>query len=124
MAMIVDMPLCPVEVPEEKRCIHMMMSNERCPREAVMQERCDVHYHWHVTDAAAMGVQFPEDSISLQVMLMKAMDMVVTNRVDYKRAKSLVELCKLMAHNVRAYQCEVQDAEKAARKKLRAVASD
>ena len=118
MAMIVDMPLCPVEVPEEKRCIHMMMSNERCPREAVMQERCDVHYQWHVTGAAAMGVQFPEDSISLQVMLMKAMDMVITNRVDYKRAKALVELCKLMAHNVRAYQYEVQDAEKERSKKM------
>src|SRR5438874_13517219 len=98
----------------------MMMSNDRRAREALMQDRCDVHYQCHATAAAAMGVQFPEDSISLQVMLMKAMDMVITNRVDYKRAKALVELCKLMAHNVRAYQYEVQDAEKALQqKKLR-----
>ena len=118
MAAVIDIPMCPMEVPEETRCIHVMMSNERCNREATMQERCDVHYQWHVTQLALMGVQFPEDSISLQVMLMKAMDMVVTNRVDYKKAKALVELCKLMAHNVRAYQYELLDAEKARRSKM------
>lgn len=119
MPAVIDIPLNPIEVPEEKRCIHMLLTNERCPREAVMQERCEPHYLWFTTDAATMGLQFAEDAISLQVMLMKALDMVVTNRVDFKRAKAMVELCKLMAHNVRAYQYELQDAHRARSKALK-----
>ena len=54
---------------------------------------------------------------SLQLMLMKALEMVIGNRVDHKKAKALVEICKMMAHNVRAFQYEWGDAERLCRAK-------
>src|SRR4051812_2267903 len=120
MGRIIDIPLHPVEVPAEKRCIHLNLSNERCTLEAVMQERCDIHYNWFSSQAAAMGVAFPEDSISLQAMLMKVADMVITGRVDHRKAKSLVEICKLRAQNVRAFQRELRDAHRETKGRLAA----
>ena len=112
MSRIIDIPLCPVELPDEKRCVHLLMTGERCTREATYNQLCEIHYQWFASSLGTMGIQFPEDSISLQVMLMKAMELVVTNRIDFKRTKPLVEICKLMAHNVRWYQDEIRDTER------------
>jgi hypothetical protein len=114
MALVVDIPLHPIEVPEEKRCMQVMVNGERCMHEAVSKGRCDVHREWAACAMADVGMAMPEDAISLQVMLMKAMDMIVTDGVDPKKVNAMVELCKLMALNVRAYQFERGDVVVAA----------
>lgn len=125
MALVIDIPLCPMEVPEEKRCVHVSMAGERCPREVSMQERCEVHYQWFVSKLGLMGVPFPEDSMSLQVMLMKALEMVAAQKLEQKRVTAMVEICKMMANNVRWYQHESQEADRVARARgLKAAASE
>src|SRR5438874_6876349 len=119
MALVVDMPLYPIEVPEENRCVQVTVSGERCAHEAVRNGRCDVHYEWVRCAMSSVGMALPEDSISLQVMLMKAMDMIVTDGVDGKKINAMVELCKLMAQNVRAYQYERGDVVSARRRMQR-----
>lgn len=114
-----------MEVPEEKRCVHVSMAGERCPREVSMQERCEVHYQWFVSKLGLMGVPFPEDSMSLQVMLMKALEMVAAQKLEQKRVTAMVEICKMMANNVRWYQHESQEADRVARARgLKAAASE
>ena len=105
--------------------MHVSMGGERCAREASMQERCEVHYQWFVSKLGLMGIPFPEDSMSLQVMLMKALEMVAAQKLDQKRVVAMVEICKMMANNVRWYQHESLEADRVARGRLRApVASD
>jgi hypothetical protein len=97
----------------------MSMAGERCAREANMQERCEVHYQWFASKLGLMGIPFPEDSMSLQVMLMKALEMVAAQRLDQKRVNAMVEICKMMCGNVRWYQHESQEADRVARNRLK-----
>ena len=120
MALVVDIPLHPVEVPDDKRCVQVMVNGERCEHEGVRPgQRCDVHYEWSICAMASFGMALPEDSISLQVMLMKAMDMIVTDGVDPKKVTAMVDLCKLMAQNMRGYQYERGDVVAAVRRRQR-----
>ena len=116
MSRVIDMPLCPVEIPLERQCEQILVSGERCAHEATQHGRCDVHYGWATSAMAQEGIVMPEDAISLQVMLMRAMDMLLNDGVDHKKAKCMVEVCKLMAINVRAYQYERGDLVSARRR--------
>src|SRR4051812_13099961 len=63
MALVVDMPLYPIEVPEENRCVQVTVSGERCAHEAVRSGRCDVHHEWVRCAMSSVGMALPEDSI-------------------------------------------------------------
>ncbi|MCU1312102.1 MAG: hypothetical protein JWO20_3227 [Candidatus Angelobacter sp.] len=112
-ALIVDVPMRMAVVADEERCIHVRSGGARCESARIERsERCAIHHEWFNSHAAAMGLQFPEDAISLHRMLGAVLGMVVSGRVGYKSARSVVELCKMMQNNVRAYEEEVREVER------------
>jgi hypothetical protein len=106
-----------VVLPEEQRCVHVRSNGARCEgARRAGRERCEIHEEWFASAAAVLGLQFPEDAISLHRMLGTVLGMVVSHRIGFKTSRSVVELCRMLASNLAAYEEEVREVERKGRK--------
>jgi hypothetical protein len=115
-ALIVDIPLKPASLPDEDRCIYKRSTGERCERlNRGGNDMCDAHGQWDRTLSAAWGMHYPEDSISMHRLLIRVLDMVAMGKISFKQSRQVVELCKLIANNLRAYEMDMEVAQQEVR---------
>ena len=108
--MVIDIPFKKLELlPEEERCTNGRETGNRCGEHRMPdKEMCEMHWEWHASVPAVMGLPFPEDAVSLQRFLAKMLDLVMLGTVRPSMAKQTESLCKMLFRNASACEWELR----------------
>lgn len=61
---------------------------------------CARHSHWYEHLPPLLGMPCPEDAVSLQETLARAVAMVMAGELDAQRAQAVANLCRIMRQNL------------------------
>jgi len=114
-AQIVDIPFARFEPPPEvRRCRRLRSDGRPCELPAMEgYEECLRHFRWHSLHVSVCALPLPEDALSLQETLGRAVDMVLSKQITAQEARAVAELCRIMEKNLA--RCELELGEMARR---------
>jgi hypothetical protein len=113
MAIAIDIPWRELEaervVEVEEGCPRLRASGEMCgmPMEPGSKE-CSRHERWYSLVPAVFGMPYPEDAVSVQEILARAVSMVVGREMKPEQARAIALLCREMRQNLPAYEREME----------------
>ncbi len=112
MTAIVDLPY-QVEGAESAQlqdaCPRLRATGQVCgmPVEPGARE-CPRHERWYSLVPAVFGMPYPEDAVSVQEILARAVAMVVRREMNPQQARAVAMLCRELRQNVAACEREVE----------------
>ena len=117
--LVVEIPFSRLEPPPEvRRCRRLRSDGRPCELPAMEgYEECLRHFRWHSLHVSVCALPLPEDALSLQETLGRAVDMVLSKQITAQEARAVAELCRIMEKNVA--RCELQLEEEMARRGLK-----
>jgi hypothetical protein len=113
MAIAIDIPWREPQtehgIEVQEGCQRLRASGEVCgmPVEAGSKE-CARHERWFSLVPAVFGMPYPEDAVSVQEILARAVSMVVRREMSPEHAKAVAMLCREMRQNLAAYEREME----------------
>lgn len=116
MATVLEIPL---EMPQPGRqvkrgsqCIRLRANGLQCRMPAVEgHDYCLRHEMWYNLVPAVLGMPYPEDAVSLQEVMARTLDLLLSRRITPAMASAIERLCRLMMKNLSRYREEMQAAE-------------
>ena len=107
-SVVVEIPFAKFEpAPEVRRCRRLRSDGRPCELPAMEgYEECLRHFRWHSLHLSVHALPLPEDALSLQETLGRAVDMVLSKRITAHEARAVAELCRIMEKNLA--RCERQ----------------
>lgn len=115
---VIEIPFNPpAPDPKVRRCRRLRTDGRQC-EEAAMEgyEECLRHFRWHSLHVSIQALPLPEDALSLQETLGRAVDMVLSRQITAHEARAVAELCRIMEKNLG--RCELE-LEEMARRRLK-----
>ena len=107
-----EMPQPGREVKRGRQCIKLRATGQQCRTPAVDgHEYCLRHEMWYNLAPAVLGMPYPEDSVSLQEVMARTLDLLLSRRITPAMANAIEKLCRLMMRNLSRYREEMQAAE-------------
>ncbi|MFZ3213418.1 MAG: hypothetical protein WA188_18095 [Terriglobales bacterium] len=105
---VVEIPFAKLEAsPEVRRCGRLHPDGRPCELPAMEgYEECLRHFRWYSLQVPVMALPLPEDALSLQEVLGRAVDMVLSKQITAQEARAVAELCCIMEKNLA--RCERQ----------------
>ncbi len=103
MSLTVEIPVrrAPAAVPEANRCAHQRANGRRCPRAAVEGGNlCERHAEWYRLVPPILAMPYPDDAVSLQETMARAVALVLAKILDAPRAHAVASLCRIMLLNL------------------------
>jgi len=93
--------------PKVRRCCRMRTDGRQC-ESAVLEgyEECLRHFRWYGLPMHALPL--PEDALSLQEMMVRAVDLVMSKRLTAEEAHAIAELCRIMQKNLGGCEHELE----------------
>jgi len=109
-AQIVDIPFAKFEPPPEvRRCRRLRSDGRPCELPAMEgYEECLRHFRWHSLQVSVHALPLPEDALSLQEVLGRAVDMVLSKQITAQEALAVAELCRIMEKNLARCERELE----------------
>jgi len=107
---VVEIPFAKLEAPPEvRRCRRLHPDGRQCELPAMEgYEECLRHFRWHTLHASVHALPLPEDALSLQEVLGRAVDMVLSKRITAQEALAVAELCRIMEKNLARCERELE----------------
>ena len=110
-AQIVDIPFARFgPQPQVPRCRRLRSDGRPCempPMEGY--EECLRHFRWHSLHVSVCALPLPEDALSLQETLGRAVDMVLSKQITAQEARAVAELCRIMEKNLARCESELEE---------------
>jgi hypothetical protein len=69
---------------------------------------CARHERWYSLVPAVFGMPYPEDAVSVQEILARAVAMVMRREMAPEQGRAIAALCREMRHNLRGYEQEMK----------------
>ncbi len=93
----------------EAQCTVLLSDGKRCPSPALEgYEECIRHARWNTLLPASPGLPYPEDAISLQEFMARAVSMLLLKRMTAEEAQAVASLCALMLKNLPRCEAELR----------------
>jgi len=99
---VIEIPFAKLEAPPEVRYCRRLHSDGRPCELPAMEgyEECLRHFRWHSLHVSVHPLPLPEDALSLQETLARAVDMVLSQQITAHEARAVAELCCIMEKNL------------------------
>ncbi len=97
--------------PKVRRCCRMRTDGRQCESAALEgYEECLRHFRWYGLHPPMHALPLPEDALSLQEMMARAVDLVMSKRLTAHEAHAIAELCRIMQKNLGGCEHELEAA--------------
>jgi len=109
--LVVEIPFAKLEAPPEvRRCRRLRSDGRPCELPAMEgYEECLRHFRWHSLHVSVCALPLPEDALSLQETLGRAVDLVLSQQITAQEARAVAELCRIMEKNLGRCELELEE---------------
>jgi len=97
---------------EAQRCVRLRSDGSQCPFPVLEgYDECLRHARWYQIVPALPGLPYPEDALSLQEMMARAVSQVMCKRLTAGEARAIALLGQVMLRNLRRCERELESQE-------------